>query len=60
MKSLGWVKTTQKILMAEVNKKGHEGKTPIQLAREQGHLEIVKILKKAGAADRTQVISNPF
>jgi uncharacterized protein len=34
---------------SNVNKKAKDGKTPLALAREEGHIDVVKLLKAAGA-----------
>lgn len=44
--------TVVKLLLqagVDVNTRGHEGKTPLEWARIQGHAEIEKLLKEAGA-----------
>jgi len=36
---------------ADVNAKDRDGKTPLSLAQEKGHNEIIELLKKRGAKE---------
>jgi ankyrin repeat protein len=39
---------------ADVNLKGSDGKTALQLAKEKGHIEIVELLQKYGAKEEKE------
>jgi len=36
---------------ADMNTKDNQGRTPLQLAKENGHTEIVELLRKHGAKE---------